>query len=110
MKKGTKIFLIVLGIIFGIGVLAFIGADIAVTHVVKKQLDKALASMPAEYGEVSYDGIQIRLFSGTAGISDIRYVYNGLREKCSRSGDQDRAYRDRSPFLRSAACQGGAGE
>ena len=77
MKKGTKIFLIVLGIIFGIGVLAFIGADIAVTHVVKKQLDKALASMPAEYGEVSYDGLQIRLFSGTAGISDIRYTYKG---------------------------------
>ena len=75
MKKGTKIFLIVLGIVFGIGIVGFIAADIAVTYVVTKQLDKALAKMPAEYGEVSYDGLQVRLFSGTAGISDVRYTY-----------------------------------
>ena len=75
MKKGTKIFFIVLGIVFGIGIVGFIATDIAVTYVVTKQLDKALAKMPAEYGEVSYDGLQVRLFSGTAGISDVRYTF-----------------------------------
>ena len=88
MKRGTKIFLIVLGIVFGIGVIGFIAADIAVTYVVKKQVDKALAQMPTEYGEVSYDGLQVRLFSGTAGISDIRYTYKSKIE--NRHGSADR--------------------
>ena len=75
MKKGTKIFLIVLGIVLGIGAIGFITADVIVTYVVKQQVNNALAQMPAEYGEVSYDGIHVRLFSGTAGIHNIRYAY-----------------------------------
>ena len=75
MKKGTKIFLIVLGIVLGIGAVGFITADVIVTYVVKQQVNNALAQMPAEYGEVSYDGIHVRLFSGTAGIHNIRYAY-----------------------------------
>lgn len=80
MKKGTKIFLIALGILFGIGVAGFIAADIAATYVATKQLKKNLAEMPAEFGEFSFDGLQVRLFSGTAGISDLHYSYRAPLE------------------------------
>ena len=77
MKKGTKITLIVLGVLLGLGILVFVGADVAISALAKKQVDKALAALPAEYGEASCGMIQVRLFSGTAAVSDINFTYRG---------------------------------
>lgn len=77
MKKGTKITLIVLGSLLGLGILVFVGADVALSYLAKKQVDKALAALPPEYGEASCGLIQVRLFSGTAAVSDINFTYRG---------------------------------
>ena len=77
MKKGTKITLIVLGSLLAFGILVFIGADVALSYLAKKQVDKALAALPAEYGEASCGLVQVRLFSGTAAVSDINFTYRG---------------------------------
>jgi len=75
MKKGTKIALIVLGVIVGIGVVLFVGADLMLSRFVQREVNKALTTLPA--GEASCGSISIRLFSGTAGVSDIRFTYHG---------------------------------
>ena len=77
MKKGTKITLIVLGSLLAFGILVFVGADVALSYLAKKQVDKALAALPAEYGEASCGLVQVRLFSGTAAVSDINFTYRG---------------------------------
>ena len=75
MKKGVKISLIVLGILLGIGIAVFIGADVIVSKYVTKKVHEALAEMPA--GEASCGTVTVRLFSGTAAIDDIRFSYRG---------------------------------
>lgn len=77
MKKGTKITLIVLGSLLAFGVLVFVGADVALSYLVKKEVDKSLAALPKEYGEASCGLVQVRLFSGTAAVSDINFTYRG---------------------------------
>lgn len=77
MKKTTKITLIVLGALFAFGALVFVGADVALSYLTKKEVDKALAALPAEYGEASCGLIRVRLFSGTAAVSDINFTYRG---------------------------------
>lgn len=75
MKKGTKITLIVLGVLLALGIAAFIGADVIVSRIVKQQVDKALAMLPE--GEASCGAIHVRLFSGTADVNDLRFDYHG---------------------------------
>lgn len=76
MKRGTKITLIVLAIIIGIIGLLFIAGDIAVSNVVNKQVQKALTQLPPEIGQVECGPAFVRLFSGTAEIKDLHYVYH----------------------------------
>lgn len=73
MGKGVKILLIVLAVLLALGIAVFIGADVWVSRYVKKHVDKALAELP--FGEASCGEIQIRLFSGTAGVSDLAFSY-----------------------------------
>jgi hypothetical protein len=75
MKRGTKIALIVLAVVLGIGIVLFISADVVVSHIALKQVNKALASLPE--GEASCGGIEVRLFSGTAAVKDLRFDYRG---------------------------------
>lgn len=77
MKRGTKITLIVLGSLLALGVLVFIGADVTLSYLAKKQVDKALAALPPQYGEASCGLIQVRLFSGTAEVNDLHFSYRG---------------------------------
>ena len=75
MKRATKITLIVLGILLAIGIIVFISADVVVSRIALKQVNKALAALPE--GEASCGAIQVRLFSGTAAVKDIRFQYHG---------------------------------
>ena len=77
MKKGTKITLIVLASILAFGIIVFVGADVAISRLAMKQVNKALAALPPEYGEASCGGIHLRLFSGTASIMDLDFYYRG---------------------------------
>ena len=81
MKKGTKITLIVLGSIFAfIGVL-FIVADLMLSTLLTKEVNKALAELPG--CEASVGDIDLRFFSGTADVTDLHFAYRGepLSEK-----------------------------
>lgn len=73
MKKGGKIALITLAILFVLGLAIFVSADVLVSRFVKLEVDETLAALPA--GEASCGKIQIRLFSGTAEVSDLHYAY-----------------------------------
>lgn len=73
MKRGTKISLIVLGVLLALGITVFVGADVWVSRYVKTHVDKALAELP--FGEASCGQIQIRLFSGTAEVRDLAFTY-----------------------------------
>jgi hypothetical protein len=74
MKKGTKITLIVLGVILGLGIVAFVSSDVLLSRLVKKEVDKSLAALP--FGEASVGSIHLRLFSGTAQVNDIAFAYS----------------------------------
>lgn len=76
MKRGTKITLIVLAVIVGIIGLVFLAGDIIVSNTVNKQVQKALTQLPPEIGQVECGPAFVRLFSGTAEIKDLNYVYH----------------------------------
>lgn len=87
MNRAWKITLIVLGAVLAFGIAAFIGADVIVSRIAKNQVDKALAELPG--CEVSCGDIQIRLFSGTASVKDLRFDYRGetvIRKDTVRPG------------------------
>ena len=73
MKKGVKILLIVFATLLVIGAAAFIYADVLASRWVKRHVDTALSELP--FGEASCGEIQVRLFSGTAGVKDIAFSY-----------------------------------
>lgn len=75
MKKGTKITLIVLAVLFGIIGLAFIGADVAASYMVNREVNKALADIPG--CKASCGPIHVRFFSATAQVNDLRFTYHG---------------------------------
>lgn len=74
MKKGTKITLIVLGVIVALGIAVFISADVLISRVARREMNKALANMPG--CEASFGSVQVRLFSATAAVYDLRFVYH----------------------------------
>ena len=71
MKKCTKISLIVIGVILVLGVVIFTCSDVYLSRFVKKKVDKALSEFP--FGDASCGDIQLRIFSGTAQVSDISF-------------------------------------
>jgi len=75
MKKTTKITLIVLGAVLALGIIIFIGADVWVSRIAMNKVNQALTMLPE--GKASCGLIQVRLFSGTVGIDDIRFDYRG---------------------------------
>ena len=74
MKKGTKITLIVLGVIVALGIAVFISADVLISRVAHREMNKALANIPG--CEASFGSVQVRLFSATAAVYDLRFVYH----------------------------------
>jgi hypothetical protein len=87
MKRTWKITLTVLGIILAVGIALFIGADVIVSRIAKKEVNKALANLPG--CEASCGDIHVRLFSGIASVSDLRFSYRGetvIRKDTVRPG------------------------
>ena len=77
MKKGTKITLIVLASILAFGIIVFVCADVVISRLAMKEVNKALSALPPEYGEASCGDIHVRLFSGTASVMDLHFYYRG---------------------------------
>ena len=75
MKKGVKITLIVVAVLLALGIAVFVGADIVISRFATKEVQKALATLPA--GEASCGSIVVRVFSGTASVNDIQWTYRG---------------------------------
>lgn len=75
MKRGVKITLIVLAVLLTIGIIVFVSADVMISRFATKEVNKALASLPA--GEASCGNIIVRVFSGTASVNDIQWTYRG---------------------------------
>ena len=75
MKKGTKITLIVIASLLTIGAAFFIGADVVLSRIATREVNKVLATLP--FDSASCGGITVRLFSGTAAVDDIRLSYRG---------------------------------
>ena len=75
MKKGTKFTLIVLGAVLALGIILFIGADVWVSRITMRKVNQALTTLPE--GKASCGLIQVRLFSGTVGVDDIRFDFRG---------------------------------
>lgn len=75
MKRGTKITLIALAVLVGIIGAAFICADIVVSKLVHREVNKALANLPG--CEAECGTIHLRFFSGTAEVNDLAFSYRG---------------------------------
>ena len=71
MRKGTKITLIVLSVFLALGIAVFVAADLFLSSILTKQVNKSLAQLPG--CEASVGDIDLRLFSGTA---DVVYNWN----------------------------------
>ena len=74
MKRAGKITLIVLGVVFALGIAFFVGADVLLSRYVQGKVDKALAGV--EGCEAKCGSIKVFLFSGTAEVDSIRFVYH----------------------------------
>jgi len=81
MRKGTKITLIVLGSICAFIGILFIVADLMLSTLLTKKVNKALTQLPG--CEASVGDIDLRFFSGTADVTDLHFAYRGepLNEK-----------------------------
>lgn len=75
MKKGTKITLIVLGTFLAIGIAIFVVADLYLSSILTKEVNKTLAQLPG--CEASVGDIDLRFFSGTADVTDLHFAYRG---------------------------------
>lgn len=75
MKKVTKITLIVVASILAVGAALFIGADVVLSRIATREVNKVLATLP--FDTASCGGITVRVFSGTASVNDIRLSYRG---------------------------------
>ena len=73
MKKGTKITLIVLAVLFALLAAAFICADVIVSRLVHAEVAKAMEAAPG--CEASCGDIHIRFFSGTVSVYDLAFSY-----------------------------------
>lgn len=76
MKKSVKITLWVIGILIVLGVGLFLGADIIVSKIAKREIRKSLAQIPEV--EASVGNIYLSLISGSAIVKDITFRTNEL--------------------------------
>lgn len=72
MRKGTKISLIVLAVLFAILAATFICADVIVSRLVHAEVAKAMEAAPG--CEAKCGDIHIRFFSGTVSLYDMSFV------------------------------------
>ena len=63
--------MIVLASILAFGIIVFVCADVVISRLAMKEVNKALSALPPEYGEASCGDIHVRLFSGTASVMDL---------------------------------------
>ena len=75
MKRVHKIWLIVISVVVAVFAGLFIGADVLVSRFVQKKVDAALANIPG--CEAQCGDIHVFLFSGTAEVNGLRFVYHG---------------------------------
>ena len=75
MKRGTKITLTTLAVIFGIGTALFLCADMIISELVEKEVHNTLGQLPG--CEASCGDIHLRFFSGTASVEDLHFAYHG---------------------------------
>lgn len=79
MKRGTKITLVTLAVIFGIGTALFLCADLIVSELVENEVQQTLGKLPG--CEASCGDIHLRFFSGTASVEDLHFAYRGEQNK-----------------------------
>lgn len=75
MKKGLRITLIVVAVLLALVVAAFISADMLISRLATKEVQKALAALPA--GEASCGSVVVHVANGTAAVNDIQWTYRG---------------------------------
>lgn len=75
MKRGVKIFWIVAAVVVAVGVAAFISADVIVSRVAHREVNKLLATLP--FDSASVGAVHIRLFGGVAQVDDVQLAYRG---------------------------------
>jgi len=80
MEKRKQKKLMVISILLGVFVVLLLTANLTTSYLIKQKVDKELALLPAEFGEISCGSIYVRLFSGTAEVNDIRYIYHHAKK------------------------------
>lgn len=75
LKRAHKIALIVLGVFAVLLAVGFISADVIVSRLVQREVNKSLANLPGCHAECGK--IHVRFFSGTASVEDLRFTYQG---------------------------------
>lgn len=75
MKRRRKITLIVLGVLIVVFAIAIACADIIVSRIVQGKVDKALSELQG--CEARCGKIHVRLFSGTAEVDSLCFLYHG---------------------------------
>lgn len=76
MENRKRKKLMAICILLGVFVVLLLTANLTTSYLIKQKVDKELALLPAEFGEVGCGSIYVRLFSGTAEVNDIRYIYH----------------------------------
>lgn len=76
MKKSTKITLWVVGSFLAVVIVGFLSADIIASHIVKREVRKALENMPGAEAQVG--GIYLNFLTTSAVVKDITFSTNSL--------------------------------
>ena len=74
MKRGTRITLLTLAIVLGVGIATEGGLNAVLSHIASRRVNKALASIPN--CEASCGKIQVGAFTGTLQVEDLRFIYH----------------------------------
>ena len=77
MTRKGKIAIWVIGSILVIGALAFTCADVVVSRMVQRRVNKTLAELPIPGCTASCGNIHVFLFSGMADVYDLKFSYRG---------------------------------
>jgi len=77
MTRKGKIAIWVIGSILVIGALAFTCADVVVSRMVQRRVNKSLAELPIPGCTASCGNIHVFLFSGMADVYDLKFSYRG---------------------------------
>jgi len=77
MTHRKKVTLWVIGSLIVFGALVFTCADIVVSRIVQREVNKSLASLPIPGCEASCGNVQVFLFAGLAEVEDLRFSFRG---------------------------------